>query len=266
MEEKPELLIVKDGPVCTITINREEKYNALTPDCLLEMDKVLGDLSSEGDVRVVVIRGAGERAFCAGYDISSLPAKLSGEEAESLKETPPMDRALMAIQKFPYPVIAMINGFTFGGGCELAIGCDIRIAAKRTKMGMPPAKLGLVYPHTGYKRFLRVLGFPCAMEIFLTGRQYDSQSCLSKGLVNYVIEDDQLEVFTYDLARELSENAPLSLKGTKYALYKLSRGTELSKEEEEELSSLFTQSLNSEDVIEGKQAFQEKRKPKFKGR
>ena len=266
MRGEPELLVHREGPICTFVMNRPEKQNLLTPGALLNMTEVLEELSQEGTVRALVIRGSGDKAFSAGYDISALPTKPSSQMRATLKETPPLEKALQAIRNFPFPVIAMINGHAYGGGCELAIGCDIRIAARRAKMGMPPAKLGLVYPYPGYRRFLTALGFSRTLEIFLTGRRYDSQSCLNMGMVNYVVENNKLEAFTYELAREIAENAPLSLRGTKFALYKIGEHPILSREEEEEISSLFVQSLQSEDMEEGKRAFMEKRKPRFKGR
>ncbi len=266
MEVENELIVRKEGPICTMLINRPEKRNLLTPTCLLKMTKAIEELTEEGNVLVIILRGAGDQAFCAGYDISALPTKPTSQMEAHLKETPPLERALQAIRKFPYPVIAMLNGYAYGGGCELAIGCDIRIAARRVKMGMTPAKIGLVYPYPGYRRFLTVLGFSRTLEIFLTGRKYDSQSCLQMGLVNHVVDDGALEAFTYDLAREIAENAPLSLQGTKFTLNKIAEYPILEKGDEEEIRSLFIRSLQSEDMAEGQWAFFEKRKPRFKGR
>lgn len=266
MTGQPELLVQREGRICTLVINRPEKRNFLVPEFLLKMADVIEELSKEGSVRVLVIRGAGDKVFSAGYDISALPTTPSPDMEVSLKETPPLEKALLSIRDFPYPVIAMLNGHAFGGGCELAIACDIRIAAQRTKMGMPPAKLGLVYPYQGYRRFLTVLGFARTLEIFLTGRSYDSQSCLTMGLVNYVVDDADIEEFTYDLAGDLADNAPLSLRGTKSALYKIAEYPILKRDDEDALRALFIQSLQSEDIKEGKRAFMEKRKPHFKGR
>ena len=181
-------------------------------------------------------------------------------------ETPPLEKALLAIRDFPYPVIAMVNGSVYGGACELVVGCDMRIAATHTKMLLPPAKLGLVYPYTGYRRFINVLGFSRTLEIFLTGREYDSRSCLNMGMWNYVIEREELHAFTYSLAKEMSEHAPLSMKGSKQTLYKIAENAILTEKEEDALRSMFIQSLKSEDLKEGKRAFLEKRKPCFKGR
>jgi len=266
MKGESEILVKREGAICTLVINRPEKRNLLTSDCLGNMTNLLDSLSKEGSVRAVVLRGSGQKAFSAGYDVSALPTRPSPDREESLKESSPLEQTLQAIRNFPYPVIAMINGDAYGGGCELAIGCDIRVAVKGAKMGMTPAKLGLVYPYPGYRRFLTVLGFNRTLEIFLTGRKYDTESCLRMGLVNYVVEEEHLESFTYELAREIAENAPLSLQGTKYALYKIAEYPHLEKKEEEELRSLFIKSLQSEDMEEGKRAFIEKRKPRFKGR
>jgi enoyl-CoA hydratase/carnithine racemase len=266
MKGESELLVKRDGAICTLVVNRPEKHNLLTAGCLLEMIQRFSELTEEENIRAVVLRGSGQKAFSAGYDVSALPTRPSPDREESLKESSPLEQTLEAIRNFPYPVIAMINGDAYGGGCELAIGCDIRVAAKGAKMGMTPAKLGLVYPYPGYRRFLTVLGFNRTLEIFLTGRKYDTESCHRMGLVNYVVEEEHLESFTYELAREIAENAPLSLRGTKYALYKIAEYPHLEKKEEEELRSLFIKSLQSEDMEEGKRAFIEKRKPRFKGR
>lgn len=266
MNGEPELIVKREGAICTLVINRPEKRNLLTSHCLRKMTGLFERLGREGSVRAIVLRGWGKKAFSAGYDVSALPTRPSPDRKDALKESSPLEQTLQAIRNFPYPVIAMINGDAYGGGCELAIGCDIRVASKRAKMGMPPAKLGLIYPYPGYRRFLTVVGFTRTLEIFLTARQYDSESCLMMGLVNYVVEDEQLEAFTYELAQEIAENAPLSLRGTKYALYKIAEYPLLKKKEEEELRSLFIKSLQSEDIEEGKRAFKEKRRPRFKGK
>lgn len=266
MVEGSQLLIERRGAICTLVINRPEKLNILTSALLSEMTRVLKELAQEGSVMAVIIRGYGSEAFSAGYDVSALPTPPTPDMRQLLRESPPMEKVLRAIQDFQYPVIAMVNGHAYGGGCELAIGCDIRIAAKSARMGMPPAKLGLTYPYSGYRRFLTVLGLSRALEIFLTGRRYDSETCLKMGLVNHVVEDGHLEPFTYELAGEISENAPLSLKATKTVLYRMAASPPPNKEEEEELKSLFIKSLESEDMQEAKQAFMEKRKPQFRGK
>jgi enoyl-CoA hydratase/carnithine racemase len=261
-----ELLVDRKGRICTLSINRPEKRNALTPDCLHGMAEALGELSQEGAVRSVVIRGSGNEAFSSGYDVAALPTKGSLKRMVTLKEGPPIEDAIQAIRDFPYPVVAMINGYAYGGGCELAIACDIRIAARHARMGMPPAKLGMVYRYSGYRLFLTVLGFTRTLEIFLTGRSYDSQQCLEMGLVNHVVDSDRLEAVTYELAREMAENAPLVLRGTKSILNAIAQYPILPQEQVEEFDSIRDEAFRSRDFEEGKQAFRAKRKPQFEGR
>ena len=261
-----ELLVEREGAVCTLVIHRPEKRNLLTPSCLDRLIRVMADLESEDAVRTVVIRGAGNRAFSAGYDIASLPAGPTSEAGEALMDEPPLERALRSVSAFPYPVVAMINGLALGGGCELAMACDIRVMARSAGMGMPPARLGLVYPYEGLRRFLRVLGFSRALELFLTARQYDSAACLQMGLVNELVEDEDLEDHTRRLAAAMAGHAPLSLRGMKSALYRIADHTALPVEEVNAIRSLFVRSLRSEDMSEAKRAFLEKRPPRFKGR
>ena len=261
-----DLHVQREGAVCTLVIHRPEKRNLLTQSCLDRLIRVLADLESEDAVRTVVIRGAGNRAFSAGYDIASLPARPSPEAGEALAAEPPLEPALRSISAFPYPVVAMINGLALGGGCELAMACDIRIMGRSAGMGMPPARLGLVYPYEGLRRFLRVLGFSRALELFLTARRYDSAACLRMGLVNEVVEDEELEMHTRRLAAEIAAHVPLSLRGMKSALYRIADQTALPEEEVKAIRSLFLRSLQSEDMSEARRAFLEKRPPRFKGR
>ncbi len=261
-----QLLIKRDNSICTLTINRPEKHNFLTSGLLQEMVHTVSELGCDPEIRTLVIRGAGETSFSAGYDISAIPIINEQNPETPIYNISPLEEALQAIRNFPYPVIAMVNGHAFGGGCELAVACDIRIGRHGIAMGMPPAKLGIVYPPSGFRRFLTVLGFTKTLEMFLTGRQYDSHNCLRMGLLNELVAPDGLKTATYDMAIEISQNAPLALRGTKRALYKIAETTALSEDEESELAALFARSLMTEDLQEGKRAFMEKRKPCFKGR
>ena len=265
MKNNKELLIKREEPFCTITINRPEKRNALTPGCLKKMAKVFGELAEEESIRSVIIRGAGDKAFSSGYDINELPTKDSGKSLQEGVEKSPLDLAIASIRNFPYPVIAMLNGYAYGGGCELALACDIRIAADHARMGIPAAKRGLVYRYNGLRLLLPILGFSRTLEFLLTGRFYDSKQCLDMGLLNYAVSSDRLEGFTYEFAGEMAENAPLTLKGTKHILYNIVQYPILPETLIEEFNSLRIQSLCSEDVKEATKAFKEKRKPKFKG-
>ena len=265
-QSQTQLLIRCHNRICTLTINRPEKRNFLTSGLLQDMAKTVSQLGYDPDIRALVIRGAGETSFSAGYDISAIPVINEQNPETPIYNISPLEKALQTIRRFPYPVIAMVNGHAFGGGCELAVACDIRIGRHGIAMGMPPAKLGLVYPPAGFRRFLAVLGFAKTLEMFLTGRRYDSHNCLRMGLVNELVAPDCLKTATYDMAMEISQNAPLALRGTKRALYKIAATAALSEDEESDLAALFARSLGTEDLQEGKRAFMEKRKPCFKDR
>ena len=260
------LLTKRNESVCTLSINRPEKHNFLTSGLLRQMTSIISELSRDRDIRVLVIRGAGETSFSAGYDISAIPTSNDLNPSAPISSISPLEEALLAIRNFPYPVIAMVNGHAFGGGCELAVTCDMRIGKRGITMGMPPAKLGIVYPPAGFRRFLMVLGFARTLEMFLTGRRYESDDCLRMGLLNELVEPDALKRATYDLAAKIAQNAPMALRGTKQALYQIAEKSLYSRHDESALARLFERSLNSEDLKEGKLAFKEKRKPHFTGR
>jgi len=258
-----EILVRDEGRISTILINRPDKKNALTVTCLGSLCRVLQYLSYRKNVPVVVLRGAGEESFCAGFDIASLP--ITEQPVDMRGESPPLEEALRAIENYPYPVIAMIRGAALGGGCELALGCDIRIGARSAVMGVPSAKLGLVYPHQRLRRFYRTLGPSRCAEILFTGRSYRADDCLTMGLVNHIVDDGVLEEFTYSMAGEIAANAPLAITGTKRALAVIGTYPRLEKGDEDDLNALFLKSLASADIKEARAAFFERRKPRFKG-
>lgn len=264
MEEKL-LLIEKQGKVCTIILNRPERRNALSPLLLFQFAEALARLKEEGEVLCLVIRGAGDKAFTSGYDISDIPTNLPPEMAEAFKSKNPLQTGLEAIINFPYPVIAMINSHAFGAGCDLAVTCDLRIAAESAQMGIPPAKLGIIYQPDGIMRLINVVGLANAKEIFLAGRSFGALKAKEMGLVHYVLPPDQLAPFTYELAQEIAGNAPLSLKGMKMIFNRAVKYQRLDPEDAREIESLRVQAFNSEDLKEGQRAFKEKRKPLFKG-
>ncbi len=265
-QRNAQLLTNCDECICTLTLNRPEKHNFLTSGLLEELAIAVSELGRDPSIKALIIRGAGETSFSAGYDISAIPAPTEQDPETPMSGISPLEKALRAMENFPYPVIAMVNGHAFGGGCELAVACDIRIGREGIVMGMPPAKLGIVYPQNGFRRFLRVLGFVKTLEMFLTGRRYDGRDCLRMGLLNELVEAESLEAATQTLAREIAHNAPIALRGTKQALYKMVQSAVLGKDEASELDELFRRSLMSEDLQEGKRAFKEKRRPRFKGR
>ena len=260
-----ELIVEKSEGFWTLIINRPEKRNSLTPDLLLAMKDVLDSLSENKDVRAVIVTGAGDKAFSAGFDISALPTKVLPGTEDELKTNVYVDACMESIASCAYPVIAMIDGYARGAGCELALSCDIRIASDRATFGMPPAKLGLVYSAKGMKKFINAVGFANTKEIFLTGRPFDAQRAKEMGFVSYVVPSEQLKEFAYEMAREISENAPLSLSGTKTIISYFMNMGQLGKEEEAHCAKLRFEALKSRDLEEGRKAFKEKRKPRFRG-
>lgn len=254
------------GHIMTLVLNRPEKRNALTPGMLLEICEIFNKFSKNDDIRSVVIRGAGGKAFSAGYDIGTIPTKGDPDAIREKLRSDPLELALESVVNYPYPVIAMLNGYAFGAGCELSMCCDIRVAADDTRMGMTPAKLGVVYAPRGIQRFVQVIGLPRTKELFFTGRIYDASLIKEKGLVDYVVPKKDLESFTYSMAEEIAGNAPLSLKGTKRIINILMQSTKIRGEGLKEAESFVEQAFHSEDLREGQIAFSEKRKPQFIGK
>jgi len=266
VDQEKDLLLRHEGAVASLILNRPEKGNSLTAGMLEGIEQVLRELRAQDRVRCLIVRGAGDRAFCTGYDVSLLPVPPTEAEEEHLRKSPPLEGALRALEAFPYPVLAMINGNTFGGGVELALACDIRVGARGIRMGVPAARLGLVYPHRGMGRFLRTLGFGWSLEVLLGGRGHNDETCLRMGLLHYLVDPEKLERYVQDMAREVAQHAPLALKGMKEALYRMAGHPHLAAEEEQLLESLFIDSLKSRDMAEARQAFMEKRRPRFEGR
>jgi enoyl-CoA hydratase/carnithine racemase len=250
-----------DG-VLRLTISNPAKRNALDHAILDAIAAVLRDL---GDARTVLLTGA-DGMFSSGYDIGDIADDLFAEEAERLVAHP-FSAALKGLQSCEIPTVAALPGHTIGGGLELALACDLRVAADGILLGMPPAKLGLVYSHTGLRRFLEAIGAPRTRELFLTGRNIDARTALSWGLVNEVVGAADLEDAALDLAQDLAANAPLSVRGNKRAIRELlaAEGA-LDPEVERELVELREASFHSDDLREGVRAFGEKRPARWKGR
>lgn len=251
--------------VVRLTISNPEKRNALDHPILDAITTTLGALADAGgDARCVVVTGAGE-VFSAGYDIGEIPEAEFEERAEALVAHP-FTEAIDALQAFPWPTVAALPGLTIGGGLELALACDLRVARAGIKLAMPPAKLGLVYSHTGLRRFIDAIGAARTRELFLLGSYVDAHTALAWGLVNRVVHADDLESETLDVASELAGNAPLSQLGNKRVIAAL-LGAEgrLGAEVERELIELRRASFDSRDLREGMSAFAEKRSPRWRG-
>jgi enoyl-CoA hydratase/carnithine racemase len=245
--------------VARLTISNPERRGALDHEIL----DALAEHARTLDARCLVIRGSGH-VFSAGYDIGNLSEQEFEESAQQLVAHP-FHEALEALEAYRYPVVAGINGHAIGGGLELALTCDIRIAASGAKMGMPPAKLGLIYSHTGLAKFIDVCGPANTAELFFLGRTVDAERAREMGLVNRVVEPEQLDEQVLDLAAEIASNAPLSLAGNKRMIREL-RALRLPAELERTLVELRESCFASDDFREGISAFAEKRKPQWRGR
>jgi enoyl-CoA hydratase/carnithine racemase len=250
--------------VARIRISNPERRNALDHEILDTLAETLPRLDRGIETRCVMITGA-PPAFSAGYDLTSIPSRTFERDAEALVAHPFHD-AMEALASHPWPTVAAINGHCLGGGLELAITCDLRICAAGAKLGMPPAKLGLVYGHTGLRKFLDALGLARTKELFLTGRNYSAQRAEEIGIVHEVVEDGALEGAAVDLAAEIAGNAPLSMRGNKRAIEVLKANPVLSEQQEGGLIALRESCFSSEDLREGIEAFAEKRPPRWKGR
>ncbi|HYP48581.1 MAG TPA: enoyl-CoA hydratase/isomerase family protein [Thermoleophilaceae bacterium] len=245
--------------VARLTISNPERRGALDHEILDALAEAAGSL----DARCLVIRGSGSM-FSAGYDLGNLDGREFEQDAERLVAHPFHD-AIEALEGYPYPVVGHINGHAIGGGLELALTCDIRLAARGVKMGMPPAKLGLVYSHTGLRKFIEVCGVANTNELFYVGRNVTAERAERMGLVNELVDSEALEDRVLAVVGEIAANAPLSLSGNKRVIRKL-REHPLPDEVERELVELREACFRTEDFREGVRAFSEKRRAEWKGR
>ncbi len=250
------------GGVLRLAISNPAKRNALD---FAILDGITEALSSLDDVRCVILTGR-DGMFSSGYDIGEIPEELFAQEAEKLVAHP-FTEVLAAFDAVEVPTVAALTGPTIGGGLELSLGCDLRIAHDEIRLGMPPAKLGLVYSHTGLRRFLNAIGEPRTRELFLLGRYIDAPTALTWGLVNWVVPPEELEQASLELARQLAGNAPLSMAGNKRVLRELLHAeAALDPDVERELIALRKASFSTDDMKEGVMAFAEKRPPRWTGR
>jgi enoyl-CoA hydratase len=253
------LLIERRERVAIITINRPGKMNALNIQTREEGAAALEELRADESVRVVVFTGAGEKAFIAGADI----AEFAGRSAVTQRDVMTGRSLFTAIDTFPKPVIAMINGYCLGGGCELALACDLRIAGERASFGQPEINLGIIPGGGGTQRLTHLVGEGKAMELILTGEIINAQTAYAYGLVNMVVPAEELEAKTMEIAGRIAEKSPIALRMAKEAVKTASRSP-LDEGLRREID-LFALCFSSADKDEGVKAFMEKRKPEFTG-
>ncbi len=258
--------LLLDSPaeaVARITISNPERRNALDHEILDALAETLPRLNRGIETRCVLITGA-PPVFSAGYDIATIPSETFERDAEALVAHP-FHAAMEALAAHPWPTVAGVNGHCLGGGLELAVTCDLRICAAGAKLGMPPAKLGLIYGHTGLRKFIDTVGLARTKELFLTGRNFGADRAKQMGLVHEVVGDEALETSAVELAAEVAANAPISMRGNKHAIELLNDCPTLTEQQEAGLVALRESCFASEDFREGIHAFAEKRKPKWKG-
>jgi enoyl-CoA hydratase len=250
------LLTEQDNGVLIITINRTEKMNALNKEVFNDLDKMMDEVYQDVTIKTVIITGAGEKAFVAGADIAEF-ASFTKEEAIALSKRG--QAVFMKIENSPKPVIAAVNGFALGGGCELAMACHFRICSNNARFGQPEINLGLIPGYGGTQRLTQLIGKAKSMELHMTGNMIDAQEAFRLGLVNQVTDTGSLMTTTRELATIISNKAPLALNKIITCINAATGGYELEAE-------LFGASFETEDMKEGTAAFLEKRKAEFKGK
>jgi enoyl-CoA hydratase len=255
------LLVERDGAVLVVTINRPKVLNALNDATIAELGAVIDTDAAEDGVRAIVLTGAGEKSFVAGADINELAVQTPVAGREHARKG---QRLFDRIERLGKPVIAAINGFALGGGCELAMACTIRLAADTAKFGQPEINLGLIPGYAGSQRLPRLVGRGRALELLLAGHQISAEEAWRIGLVNRVVPAAQLMAEARALAETLAAKAPVA---SRYILEAVAGGLDMSFEDAQDYeATLFGLVSTTSDMREGTRAFLEKRKPEFKGK
>ncbi len=255
------ILVQRDGPIATVVLNRPEKLNALTKPMWQRLGEVIEELSADDVLRCLVMRGAGEKAFAPGNDISEFENERANvEQARAYGAI--MRRTLAAFEHCRHPMVAMIKGICVGGGLEIAANCDLRICGESSRFGVPINKLGLVMAHAELRGLLNLVGRATALEILLEGRVFGAEEAKEKGLITRIVPDEKVEEEAYATAQRIADGAPLVARWHKKFAARLADPASLSEAEVDEGFACF----GTEDFQIGYRAFLKKVKPEFKGR
>jgi enoyl-CoA hydratase len=254
------ILSATDGAIGTLTFNNPERHNAMSLDMWRAATTVLEQFEQDAAVRVIVLTGAGGKAFVSGADISKFESERNTLDAVA-EYNVAVDRFSQALGECSKPTIAMIRGYCVGGGVGIAVNCDLRIANEAARFGVPAAKLGLGYGYANIRRIMDLVGPQFTTEMLLTARQFDSAHAAQTGLVNHVVPDGEIEQYVRDLAETIAGNAPLTIQAVRRIVRELRRD----QPDVAACDALVKRCFESADYREGRSAFMEKRKPVFRG-
>jgi len=257
------ILTSREGVIARIVFNQPEKRNAVSLEMWEAVDAALDTFAADDGVRVLILSGAGGKAFVAGADISKFESERATVEGVA-RYNAATARVYSKVESFPKPVIAQIDGFCVGGGVALAVCCDLRICGDNSQFAIPAAKLGLGYGFAGINRLTNLIGPAFAKEIFFTARRFDAEEARTMGLVNRVVAPTEVADFTAGYARMIAENAPMTVNSVKFIVNQTRE--DAGERDMEQCEALVKACFDSEDYIEGRRAFMEKRKPAFVGR
>src|SRR5712672_419347 len=260
MTQTDKMLSRKEGRVGYMIFNNPERHNAVSLDMWDAASRIMDGFAKDDDVGVVVITGAGGKAFVSGADISKFESERSNEE-EQARYNAVVAKANDSLYDFPKPTIAMIRGYCIGGGLGLAVCCDLRICSDNSRFAVPAAKLGLGYSYAGLRRLSDLVGPAFTREIFFTARQFDTEEARAMGLVNRVVPQAELETYVKNYAETIAANAPLTVGAVKYIVGEVMKDE--SKRNLARCAEVVEKCFASNDFIEGRRAFMEKRKPAF---
>lgn len=258
----PNMVVEKEGSIACLIFNKAVRMNAVSLDMWQAIPPIMAMLDADTDIRVIILRGAGDKAFISGADISQFEDTRSSEEQDRIYSHA-TDQAFKALEGISKPTIAMIKGVCMGGGLAIATACDLRYAGEGATFGIPAARLGLAYPPQAAQRLMNIVGPAFAKEIFFTARVFSTEEALAMRLINRLYPAGDLELYVRDICKTIAHNAPLTMKTAKISIDTLAANPdELIAQELQQLVDLCS---NSEDYAEGRRAFMEKRRPAFRG-